>query len=135
MTTSVELRDTETGSVLLSDLRLAINFWTRFRGMQLAPKLNPTQGLLLAPCASVHMCFVFHPLHVFFCNADGVVISSKLNARPWISIAADTSARFVIETSATDKPTLRVGQSVRIHEKKDHPIRWPQCLHGCIESA
>jgi len=106
----VQLVDGQSGTVLIARLQLAINFWSRFRGLQFASPLAEEEGLLLAPCRSVHTQFLRFPIDIYFCAFNGTVLSRKLNAKPWITVAANSDAQFVLETSTREMPLLEVGQ-------------------------
>ncbi|PQO27299.1 hypothetical protein C5Y96_17295 [Blastopirellula marina] len=108
----IQLIDAQTDVVLIPRLRLAIHFWSRFRGLQLSPPLAGDEGLLLAPCRSVHTQFMRFAIDIYFCSATGTVLSRKLNAKPWISVAANRNASFAIETPARENPLLEVGQTI-----------------------
>ncbi len=128
MRPTTQLIDAQSGAVLLSRLQLAMTFWSRFRGLQLARRLESNEGLLLAPCHSVHTQFMRFSIDIYFCSSSGEVISRKLNARPWITVATNNKASFVIETTSRTKPLLEVGQEVLLHNAFDQNITFHKCL-------
>ena len=48
----LEMRDT--GRTVVQRLVIADGYWGRLRGLQFRRLLPPGQGILLAPCASIH---------------------------------------------------------------------------------
>ncbi|WP_443111076.1 DUF192 domain-containing protein [Bremerella sp. P1] len=118
----VQLLDAQSDAVLLDRLHLATSFWRRFRGLQLSPPLPVDEGLLLVPCRSVHTQFMRFAIDIYFFSASGEVLSRKLNARPWVSVAADRSASFAIETSTREFPLLEVGQNILLTGDEPHSI-------------
>ncbi|WP_158545233.1 DUF192 domain-containing protein [Bremerella cremea] len=120
MSSTVQLIDRETEEVVIPRLLLATSFWKRFCGLQGAAPLAPEEGLLLAPCRSIHTHFLRFSLDIFFCSAEGVVLSQHLDARPWLCIASNRQAHFVVETLAQYPPRLHVGQNVLLaSDRKD----------------
>lgn len=71
------------GHVIVSELRIADNFWTRFVGLQFAPSLKEGTGLLIRPCNSVHMFFMRFPIDVVFLTKDLVVEQILPDLKPW----------------------------------------------------
>jgi len=129
----VQLIDAQSEAVLIRRLRLATSFWSRFRGLQLSPPLSADEGLLLAPCRSVHTQFMRFAIDVYFCSAAGEVLSRKLNAKPWVSVAADRSASFAIETSTGQAPLLEVGQTILLSGDETHCIAGHRQLASVVK--
>lgn len=82
----------------------ARSFATRLGGLLARPPLRPDEALYLAPCASVHTCFMRYPIDVVFLDAAGRVIRTVEHLRPW-RMAACRGARAVLE--------LRAGEAAR----------------------
>jgi len=59
---------------LAERVQLANTRWTRLRGMLGRPEPAPGEGLLLAPCRSVHMFWMKYPLDIVFLAPDGCVV-------------------------------------------------------------
>jgi len=71
-------RDQElAGRVLLAD-----GWWTRLRGMMGRPEPAEAEGMLLAPCQSVHMYWMKYPLDVAFLASDDRVVATYHGLAP-----------------------------------------------------
>ena len=56
------------------DILIADTFLTRFAGLMFRQKLPAATGLFLAPCNSVHMCFMRFAIDVIFLDKEGKVV-------------------------------------------------------------
>lgn len=63
------------GAPLARRITVADTWWTRLRGMMGRPEPEADEGMLLAPCRSVHMYWMNYPLDVAFLAADGRVVA------------------------------------------------------------
>jgi uncharacterized membrane protein (UPF0127 family)/uncharacterized membrane protein YgcG len=64
-------------------LQLADGFWSRARGLMLAPPLRHGQGMLLLRCASVHTGFMRGAIDVVYLDASGRVRRCVPDLAPW----------------------------------------------------
>src|SRR4030095_12088491 len=99
------LRNAQTGEVVLARIRLADNFWSRFRGLQLVTNLPEDEGLLFVTGSasrantSIHMFFMFFSIAVVWLDASSKVVDSCL-AKPWRPAYAPRSpAQYFIEAN------------------------------------
>jgi uncharacterized membrane protein (UPF0127 family) len=92
------------------EIALADGFWSRLRGLMLAPPLAPSAGLLLTRCASVHCAFMRQAIDVVYLDADGVVLACVPRLRPWRA-SAHRGARHTLELAAgaIDRLGIRPG--------------------------
>jgi uncharacterized membrane protein (UPF0127 family) len=86
----------EDGTPACQRCAVADRFWPRFRGLQLRPRLEADEGLLLRPCGSVHTFFMRFPIDVVFLDDDLRVLSVRPGVRPWRA-AAHRGAKAVLE--------------------------------------
>ncbi|MGV7207017.1 DUF192 domain-containing protein [Oxalobacteraceae bacterium A2-2] len=63
-------------------LRVANTFWTRLRGLMLAPPLPAGKGLFIPRCTSVHGSFLRCPIDVIYLDRHGIVTRCTRLA-PW----------------------------------------------------
>ncbi|SRR6056297_1849465 len=92
------LRDANTGEIVLSQLEIADSFWKRFKGLQFRDPLPPDRGLLIAPCSSLHTCFMRFTIDVVMLDRERVVVGVKKNLRPWRACFCHRSTFQVLET-------------------------------------
>ena len=105
-----ETTDTELGS----QVAMANNPWTRFRGLMLRRRLRAGEGLRIEPCASIHMMFMLFAIDAVFYDRDGRVTKVARRVRPWVGIAGKRGSRGVIE--------LPVGAAE--HVEASHQLRF-----------
>lgn len=109
------LIDVTTGRELLGRLRLAVNPWTRFRGLMGTPKLADDQGLWLEPCNSVHMIGMTYAIDVVFLDKAGTVVRILPHLRPWHLGPIVWGAHVAIELAdgAIKRLDIRLGRHLR----------------------
>jgi len=89
-----------TGRCVVARLRLATTWFQRLKGLQFRRTIPADAGLLLAPCNSVHTCFVFFALDIALIDAKGTVLAVHRKVRPWRAILPLRGAHSVLEVSA-----------------------------------
>jgi uncharacterized membrane protein (UPF0127 family) len=109
------LIETSTGRELLGRLRLAVNPWTRFRGLLGTPPLAADQGLWLEPCNSVHMLGMRYPIDVVYLDRTGTIVRILPHLRPWHLGPIVFGARSVVELpdGAIKRLDIRLGRQLR----------------------
>jgi uncharacterized membrane protein (UPF0127 family) len=93
--------DTPMGAV---QVRVADRFLTRALGLLVGPPLGPDQGLLIAPCSSIHTLGMRYPIDVVFLDRDGGVLKVCADVRAG-------RARFALGAHAVLE--LRAGSAAR----------------------
>ena len=91
----------------------ATNFLSRARGLIGGPKLLKNQALWIAPCNSVHTCFMSGPIDVVFIGADDLVIRVVHQLKPW-RFAFAMGGRSVLELAAGQAHTLGLQVGCRL---------------------
>ncbi len=81
-------------------------------------KLPPATTLMLAPCNSVHMCFMCFHIDVVYLDKDYNIIKVVKNLRPWIGLSLCRKAWAVLEmySGEAERCGLEVGRKL-IREK------------------
>lgn len=94
-------------------IRRADRFFSRLAGLLFLPPLQPGQGLLLVPCASVHTAFMRTPIDVVFLDRAGKIRRIVPRLAPWRD-AASVGAYQTLELAAgeTARRGLQAGQSL-----------------------
>ena len=71
----------------MNDCRIAIfqsrTFFERMAGLLVRPPLNSGEALYLAPCSSIHTCFMRYPIDIAFVDRDGRVLKTVSRLLPW----------------------------------------------------
>ncbi len=97
---------------------IADSFFKRFSGLMFRKKLPPETGLLLAPCNSVHMCFMRFAIDVVYLDDDYSILKVVKHLHPWIGLSLCKNAWGVLEMTAgeAERCGLKVGRKL-IREK------------------
>jgi uncharacterized membrane protein (UPF0127 family) len=114
---SLELRTatltTEDGTVVCARCHLAVNPWTRLRGLLGRASLDDDEGLLLRPAGSIHMFFMRFAIDAVFCDRDLVVLDVVHDLKPW-RMAGKRGAKVVIELPVGAGGRFAEGQRLAI---------------------
>lgn len=86
--------------VLVSNGRVANNFFTRLRGLVGVKHLAEGNGLLIQPCNQVHCMFMSIPIDVVYIGMDGRVLAIDATMRPWAVGRMVRGAKSVLELPA-----------------------------------
>ena len=82
------------------EIIIADSFLMRFVGLMFRQELPALTGLLLAPCNSVHMCFMRFSIDVVYLDKDYRIIKVVKNLKPWIGLSVCFKAWAVLEMNA-----------------------------------
>ena len=95
-------------------IEVADSFGTRLRGLMGRKSLADGQGLLIAPCSSIHMCFMQFAIDAVYINRDYEILKIVSGLRPWIGLSWCPSAWAVIElkNGEAKKCGLTMGKKV-----------------------
>ena len=109
----------ESSNIALT-VHLATTFWQRFCGLMLRRPLPPATALLIAPCNSIHMCFMRFAIDAVYLDKNGRILKITRHLRPWLGLSACWRAHSVLEMTAgqADALGLQKGQTFIIKELK-----------------
>ena len=95
-------------------IMIADTFFLRLRGLMFRKELPSATGLLLAPCNSVHMCFMRFSIDVVYMDQEFNIIKIVKNLRPWIGLSMCGTAWATLEMTAgeADSCGLAVGEKL-----------------------
>ena len=101
---------------IISDGQVADGSLTRLRGLIGQRPLEPGQGLLIAPCHSIHMFFMSFPIDVLYVTAELEIIGIDHAIRPWRIGTPHPRARFVLEipAGAAEATGTQVGDHLQL---------------------
>jgi len=85
------------GQVLVQAGRLAGNMWTRLRGLIGSRPLESGEGMLIAPCQSIHTHFMGFAIDVLYIDAGWRVVALDQAMVPWRFGRLHRTARYVLE--------------------------------------
>jgi uncharacterized membrane protein (UPF0127 family) len=85
---------------LVSNGRLANNFFTRLRGLVGVKNLPAGDGLLIQPCNQIHCMFMSIPIDVLYIGSDERVLAIDVAMRPWAMGRMIRGAKRVLELPA-----------------------------------
>ncbi len=101
----------------LLHVEVADSFFRRFFGLMGRKKLQPGKGLLIAPCRSIHMCFMRFKIDAIYIDRDYRVLKVVRNLYPWIGGAWCPKAWAVIEMPAGEIDRLGIKVDMVFSEK------------------
>ena len=88
------------GAVLAESCGVARSYWARLRGLLFRPPLVDGEGLLIAPCNSVHTFMMGFPIDVLFVDKERRVVHLIPSMPPQRASRIVRKARDVIELPA-----------------------------------
>ena len=109
-----ELRKDD-GTLVCARCALAVNPWTRMRGLLGRESLARDEGMLFRPAGSIHMFFMRFPIDAVFCDRELQVLDVRRDLQPW-KTAAKKGAKVVIELAAGAAAGLEPGDRLVLEE-------------------
>jgi uncharacterized protein len=95
-------------------IRKAQSFGTRLKGLMFRKQPLHEEGLWIAPCNSIHMCFMHFPIDAVFLDQHHRVVHLVENLKPWKFVFPIKQAHSVLELppGTISKFHIEVGQYV-----------------------
>jgi hypothetical protein len=109
---SVRVVNRTSGQVLAERAAVADTLWSRFIGLQGRRDLPLGTGLVLVPCTSIHMLFMFFPIDAVFATRDGRVVRVAHHLRPWTVGPIVPGALYCVELPAGAADGLAPGHFI-----------------------
>lgn len=97
-------------------VEVADSFLRRFRGLMLRRALPADGGLLLAPCASIHMCFMRFAIDAVFLDDDCRILKIAPHLLPWLGLSCCRGAWGCLELPAGAAARLGLTVGERLSE-------------------
>ncbi|MFN4259627.1 MAG: DUF192 domain-containing protein [Gemmataceae bacterium] len=107
------LRDQSTGQIVVANLEIADNYWSRFWGLQFRKELPAGAGMLLVPCPSVHTFWMRFAIDVLLLDKQGQVLAVRHHVRPWRVVWPVRHSHATLELPA-DTATVAVNSVLTI---------------------
>lgn len=106
----VKCQGREIGTVAFSP-----QFWFRLKGLLGRNHLPEGEGILLAPCNSIHMFFMRFPIDAIFLDRDDRIVAIYPDIRPWQMSGLHPSARKVLEFPAGTAARHKLAKGSSLH--------------------
>ncbi len=105
----------EDGSVVCERCLVADSPWLRMKGLLGRRELSDGEGILLRPCASIHMFFMRFAIDAVFLDRDLQVVRVAPNLKPW-HMASKRRAKMVLElpAGACEREGIREGDRLSV---------------------
>lgn len=104
---------TQNGDVICQRMAVADDMFSRMKGLMFSTDLPEGDGLLIAPCNSIHTFFMLYSLDVLFLDRDFKIVKAVYDLRPWRMSWIYFNAHQVLEMKAgTLKKDLKTGDKL-----------------------
>ena len=101
---------------MIPRVRAATRFHERLFGLMGRAPLGPGVALWLAPCASIHTCFMRFAIDVVFLDATGAILRVARDVRPWRLAWAPRGTHSVVEVQSGWLPqdAVKAGERAQV---------------------
>lgn len=93
----------------------AETFRSRLVGLMFRRTPLHNEGLLLAPCNSIHMCFMHFPIDVIFLSSENKIIKLVHQLKPWRFVMPVKGAHSVLELPAGTISKFKFTENEYLH--------------------
>ena len=109
------LRNLRSRRVLAMSLEGAFDSSSRRKGLLGRTSLSDGSALILAPCSSIHTCFMRFPIDAIFVKRDGSVLRVLEELAPWrIGLALQAFAVVELSSGAAGRADTRPGDLLHL---------------------
>ena len=114
--TPLIVENQERDQVIVSNGKVADNFWIRFKGLIGSPSLEEGEGLLIVPSSSIHTHFMSFTIDVLYIDKTQQVVAMDENMKPWRMGRMHRGVRCVLELpeGAIEATQTQVGDQLII---------------------
>ena len=111
----LQVKNKKTGEILAVKVDVAKDIFSRMIGLMFKNSLGESDGLLIAPCNSIHTFFMKFNLDIIFMNSESQVVKVIEDIPPWRITRMYWSARKVLELKGgTLKGSLSKGDYLEV---------------------
>lgn len=96
------------------EILIADNFLSRLTGLMFRKELPKATGLLLAPCNSVHMCFMHFAIDVIYIDKEYKILKVVKNLKPWIGLSMCSKAWATLEMTAGEAERYGLSEGKKL---------------------
>lgn len=107
------LLDDASGRLLIENVKIAGDFWSKTKGLLGRKELPTNEGLLLKGCRSIHMFFMGFAIDAVFLGEDLTVVKIGSDLQPW-RLAGSLTAAHTLEISAGSARRLGLSVGMRL---------------------
>jgi uncharacterized membrane protein (UPF0127 family) len=134
-----EVRERETGRVVVPRVGIADTLWERTVGLMGVPGLEPDGGLWLEPCNGIHTAGMRFALDVVLLDRNGKAIRLTANVRPWrvVGPIRDGNAVMELPVGTIRRAGIVIGRHYSLHRgtrsldgQSNHENRRPRHMSG-----
>ncbi|MDG5788476.1 DUF192 domain-containing protein [Evansella sp. AB-P1] len=95
-------------------IKVADRFSTRLRGFMFRKQKLHNEGLLITPCNSIHMFFMYITIDVVFIDNENKVVKVKESLKPWKFVLPVKHAKAAVElpVGTIKEYNLKVGDKL-----------------------
>ena len=122
-TSSKQLRNAQTGEIIVPRLEIAGNLWQQTIGLIGRREFPADTGLWLHPCNGIHTFGVRFPIDVLFLDGEGRILRTVSRLRYCRACGPMRKAKTIVELPAgtLTRLALRVGMRVEAISVPEHP--------------
>jgi uncharacterized membrane protein (UPF0127 family) len=103
------------GEIVCENVKVADDMRSRMLGLMFTKDLNTNEGMLLAPCNSVHTFFMNYNLDLLFLDKKFRVVKTIYNMSPWKISGMYFKAYQVLEMKAGNlKANIQMGEQLEV---------------------
>lgn len=92
------------------------SFWKRFKGLMFRFQPIENEGILIEPCNSIHMFFMFFAIDVVFLNDRNEIVFIKEDLKPWSAVfpVKHASSALELPVGTVSRFGIRIGDKVEV---------------------
>jgi len=111
------------GETVTHELARADTMWRRMKGLLGRGGLDPSEGLWIEPCNSIHMFFMRFPIDAVFLDKGMQVVRVHEDLRPWRMARGGKFAHSVVELPPGKAAffNIRVGDRLQMVANEARP--------------
>ena len=100
---------------LVEQGKMAIDFWSRLRGLLFTKELPWGQGILIKPCSSIHTIGMAYYIDILFVDANDTIVKIVCGMKPY-GLASCRASAYVVEvpTGTLMRTETKCGDKIMV---------------------